>query len=459
MDLESTVSGLMDDLWKTLDELVSFASVNTGNQSSEHPVAKCRASIITKLENAGINAKELSITYKNRTATPLVYANCKSKRSNAPTVLIYSHYDVQPATKAGWDTDPFTPVNKQDGKDTRKYGRGAADDKSGIIMHLGVAQVFKSPGLPVNLKLIFEGEEETNFGTLEDYLNDPDTDHEPFKADLIVIADCGNRALGVPTLTTTLRGYAAFDIEVHTLDSPVHSGTYGGPAPDAFMALVRLLATLHDDKGDIAVADLILDDKYPFAPVDEKQFCINAGVRPGIPLIGTGSLAERLGGRPSINVVGLDGVNSIAGAANVLCPKATARISVRLSPSQEPEQARQAIEAHLNNVRPWGIQSHVTFLGSGAGFMVNTNGKYFKTASQALSKAYDGAKTMLAGEGGSIPLVNALQKINPQSDVVLWGCEEPRCRIHGTNESVSKDELTRMTTAQGLLLQDIANSA
>jgi hypothetical protein len=135
-----------------------------------------------------------------------VYANCKSKRTNAPTVLIYSHYDVQPATKAGWDTDPFTPVNKQDGKDTRKYGRGAADDKSGIIMHLGLAQVFKSPGLPVNLKLIFEGEEETNFGTLEDYLNDPDTDHEPFKADLIVIADCGNRALGVPTLTTTLRG-------------------------------------------------------------------------------------------------------------------------------------------------------------------------------------------------------------------------------------------------------------
>ena len=127
MDLESTVSGLMDDLWETLDELVSFASVNTGNQSSEHPVTKCRASIITKFENAGINAKELSITYKNRTATPLVYANCKSKRTNAPTVLIYSHYDVQPATKAGWDTDPFTPVNKQDGKDTRKYGRGAAD--------------------------------------------------------------------------------------------------------------------------------------------------------------------------------------------------------------------------------------------------------------------------------------------------------------------------------------------
>jgi acetylornithine deacetylase/succinyl-diaminopimelate desuccinylase-like protein len=130
------------------------------------------------------------------------------------------------------------------------------------------------------------------------------------------------------------------------------------------MALVRLLATLHDDKGDIAVADLIRDDKYPFAPVNEKQFCINAGVRPGISLIGTGSLAERLGGRPSINVVGLDGVNSIAGAANVLCPKETARISVRLSPSQKPEQARQAIEEHLNNVRPWGIQSHVTFLGS-----------------------------------------------------------------------------------------------
>ncbi|MGH3770154.1 MAG: M20/M25/M40 family metallo-hydrolase [Pseudonocardiaceae bacterium] len=471
--LESTVSDLMDGLWSVLDELVEFASVNTGDQDPNHPVALCRKKIISKFNSAKPNigakdpAKELSLTYKGRPITPLVYANWQSYKSNAPTVLIYSHYDVQPAKKEdGWETDPFPshlkPVNKPDGEDTRKYGRGAADDKSGIIMHLGVVQAFQSSGLPVNLKLVFEGEEETSFGTLEDYLNDPDhpsADLEPFQADVIVIADCGNVARGVPTLTTTLRGYASFDITVHTLDSPVHSGMYGGPAPDAFMALVRLLATLHDNNGDVAVAGLTRDDTYPFAPMDEEQFCINAGVRRGVPLIGTGSLAQRLCGRPSINVVGLDGVNSTTQAANVLCPQATARISVRLAPSQHPEEARQAIEKHLNGVRPWGIQPSVTFNSAGAGFRVDTDGKHVKTASEVLSKAYGDKPTALAGVGGSIPLVNALKKINQHADIVMWGCEEPRCRIHGTNESVSKDELTRMTIAETSLLEKIGNGA
>jgi acetylornithine deacetylase/succinyl-diaminopimelate desuccinylase-like protein len=458
----------MDGLWSALDELVEFASVNTGDQSPDHPVALCRKNIINKFNSAGIDARELCLKYKGRAITPLVYASCRSHKPNALTVLIYSHYDVQPAKKEdGWETDPFPthlkPVNMPDpdGSDTRKFGRGAADDKSGIIMHLGVARAFQNSGLPVNLKLLFEGEEETSFGALDDYLNHPETgaDLGPFTADVIVIADCGNVARGIPTLTTTLRGYAVFKINVHTLDSPVHSGMYGGPAPDAFMALVRLLASLHDDQGDVAVAGLVRDDIYPFAPMDEEQFCLNAGVRRGVPLIGTGSLAQRLCGRPSINVVGLDGVNSIKHAANVLCPQATAQISVRLAPSQDPEKARQAIEEHLNSVRPWGIQHSVTFVGAGAGFQVNTGGKHFNTASGVLSKAYGDRPTRLAGVGGSIPLVNALHKLNPGADIVMWGCEEPRCRIHGTNESVSKDELTRMTTAEVSLLREIGKDA
>lgn len=470
-DLESTVSRLMDEkdgLWDTLNEWVNIPSVNDGTHDDD--VTKCRTKIIEKFKAVGVDAQPLSLTYNGRDITPLVYADCKSKQANAPTVLIYSHYDVQPADKKdGWtrttNGDPFEPTNVEEGDDERKYGRGAADDKSGIVMHLGVVKAFGSSDLPVNLKLVFEGEEETGYSTLEDYLNDFSNrtprppELEPFTADLIVVADTGNSALGTPTLTTTLRGYAKFEVEVHTLDSPVHSGMYGGPAPDAFMALVRLLASLHDDKGDVAVAGLIRDDKYQYAPVDEEQFLINAGVRRGVPLVGTGSLAQRLGGRPAINVTWLEGVTSDQTmAANVLCPKATAWISVRLAPSQDPEQARQAIEEHLNSVRPWGIEPTVTFVGSGAGFQVNPAGKHFSTAAEALSKAYKGKKTMLAGVGGSIPLVNALQKINPDADVVLWGCEEPQCRIHGVDESVSKNELTRMTTAEALLLQDVANS-
>ncbi|MGH3770688.1 MAG: M20/M25/M40 family metallo-hydrolase [Pseudonocardiaceae bacterium] len=467
-DLKQTVSNLVDQqLWETLGDWVRFKSLNSDKTYPD--VEPCRKAIIGEFKNAKFNnvpveARELTING----ITPLVYAECKSQQPNDPTVLLYAHYDVQPAKKEdGWDKDlePFAPKDKPDGTDTRMYGRGAADDKSGIIMHLGTVKALEKSNLRVNLKLLFEGEEEFH-STLEKYLDDlskitprpPELD--PFTADLIVIADTGNSARGVPTLTTTLRGYAAFDITVTTLESPVHSGMYGGPAPDAFMALVRLLATLHDDKGDVAVAGLIRDDDYPYAPMDETQFRSNAGVLPGVPLIGTGSLAQRLCARPAINVVGLDGVNSIGNAANVLCPTATARISVRLAPSQDLEKARKALEDHLTHltnvdIRPWGIQVSVTPGSSGAGFRVHTTGEHFKTAFKALSEAYDLQTTTLAGVGGSIPLVNALQKVNPSADIVMWGCEEPKCRIHGTNESVSKDELKHMILAEAILLQKI----
>lgn len=473
-DLKKTVSDLVDQqLWKTLQAWVKYNSLNKDNKNPDPDVKKCRDAIIeefkkTKFNNVPVEARELTING----ITPLVYAECKSQQPNDPTVLLYAHYDVQPAKKAdGWDQDnPFEAklVDEKDDKgniiDVRMYGRGAADDKSGIIMHLGTVKALENSNLRVNLKLLFEGEEEFQ-SNLEKYLDDlskrTPSELEPFTADLIVIADTGNSARGVPTLTTTLRGYTAFEITVTTLESSVHSGMYGGPAPDAFMALVRLLATLHDDKGDVAVDGLICDDDYPYASMDETQFRKNAGVLPGVPLIGTGSLAQQLCARPAINVVGLDGVNSIKNAANVLCPTATARISVRLAPSQDPDEALKALEKHLNKVRPWGIRFTVTPRSSGAGFQVNTTGEHFKTALKALSDAYDPQATKptttLAGVGGSIPLVNALHKVNPRADIVIWGCEEPQCRIHGTNESVSKDELKHMTLAEAILLQNISS--
>jgi len=453
----AAVAALGDELWTTLSDLVRFASVNPNGNQQNKAVADCRADIVKRFRAAGVPARELVITYNGRSATPLVYADYKCSNPNAPTVLIYSHYDVQPAKKEdGWQTDPFVPVDKPDGADVRKYGRGAADDKSGIVMHLGVAKAFGSKGLPVNLRLVFEGEEEQPCETLESFLADEKEDHSAFKADLVVVADCGNVVLGKPTITTTLRGYAVFDVTVRTLQSTVHSGMYGGPAPDAFMTLVRMLAALHDDHGDVAVPGLVRDDAYPFAKVDEPQFRAAAGVVDGIPLIGTGILAQRLGGRPSVNVIGLDGPPPTESAPNVLRPYAKARISVRLAPTQDPQVASKIIADYLKNLKPWGIHAvEVKPLGAGAGYTAKTTGPRFKAAAAALSQAYGGQATVYAGQGGSIPLVNALQKANPDAEVVLWGCEEPRCRIHSTDESVSKAELLAMTTAEALLLQQL----
>ncbi|GGM33531.1 hypothetical protein GCM10012275_01180 [Longimycelium tulufanense] len=188
--------------------------------------------------------------------------------------------------------------------------------------------------------------------------------------------------------------------------------------------VVSGLATLHDDEGHVIVPGLTHDD-FPWAPVDTTQFAHDAGVRPGVPLAGTGPLAERRYGRPALNVIGLDGVNTRSGASNVLPPKATARISVRLAPSQEPKQARAALQRHFDSVKPWGIEPRVTFLDGGAGLLATSTSAYHSLARAAMAEAYQANKVEQTGQGGSIPLVHAFHKVNPNADIVLWGCEQP----------------------------------
>ncbi|NUT94817.1 MAG: M20/M25/M40 family metallo-hydrolase [Saccharothrix sp.] len=453
--LEQSVTAIVDSLWRNeLDELISYPSICTGNPAQDTAVTACRNRIIALFTAAGVPAEAWTIAAGGRTATPLVHGRTPP-RPDLPTVLLYAHYDVQPVPDhgKGWDTPPFTATDKPDGADVRKYGRGAADDKSGVIMHLATARAFQDTGPPVNLKVLVEGEEETGFGTLEAYLADPASDKSRFRADVVVVADTGNVALGVPTLTTTLRGYAVFDVAVRTLDSAVHSGQYGGPAPDAFMALVRLLADLHTDTGDVAVPGLARDH-HRLDPVDPDAFAAAAGVRRGVPLVGTGGLAHRLADHPSLNVIGLHGVDTSDRPGNVLCPAAAARVSVRLAPDEDPEQARRRVEDFLVDRRPWGITPAVTFLGAGPGFTAPTTGPRFAAAKQALATAF-ATPAVFAGQGGSVPLVRLLQEVNPEAAFVLWGCEEPRARIHGTNESVSKAELTRMSLAQTAFLKNL----
>ena len=269
----------------------------------------------------------------------------------APTVLLYAHYDVQPAgPEEAWTSKPFEPTER----DGRLYGRGAADDKSGIVMHAG-ALLALGDDCPVGVKVLIEGQEEAGDGGIEEFVK---ANAELLKADVIVISDVGNYALGVPTLTTSLRGMAACDVEVETLEGAVHSGMFGGPAPDSLIALCRMIATLHDDEGDVAVKGLATME-YDGADYDEAAYRTDAGVLPGVGLIGSGSIGQRLYGKPSINVIGIDAPR-VDGAANALIPKARARVSVRLAPGQEPADAQQAVKEHLEAAAPWNVRVKVT---------------------------------------------------------------------------------------------------
>jgi acetylornithine deacetylase/succinyl-diaminopimelate desuccinylase-like protein len=452
-DLREIVCNLMPGLRRDLIGLVKIKSVNAPATISE--VASARAAIIKLFTEAGIaQVQELIVEHQGKKTTPLVYADHPGP-IGAPVVLLYAHYDVQPGGRGWTVTQPFTPLERDVDGDTRLYGRGAADDKSGVCLHLAAVRALKA--LPVRLKLVFEGEEEIGTGVLEDYLLANPAD-DRFKADLVVVADTGNVRCGEPTLTVSLRGLVAVDVTVSALERPVHSGVYGGPAPDAFMALVRMLATLHDHTGDVAVSGLATDD-LGWPAVTEPQFRADAGVLPGVELIGTESIEKRLYGKPSINVVGLDGLPQMSTATNALCPQATARISMRLAPSQDPDTARTLLITHLRQVTPWGVAVQITSAGQGFGFSAQTNGAYFTAAENALKTAYSAGTVAHAGQGGSVPLVHALQVVNPSAEIVLWGCEEPSSAIHGPNESVSYRELESMALTETLLLHQIANKS
>ncbi|MEU8125548.1 M20/M25/M40 family metallo-hydrolase [Spirillospora sp. NPDC049024] len=451
-DLTRGVRALVDDnmerLWQDLAclvEIPSYAANPEGVQNARHEVVRL-------FQQAGIaHVEEVAVSHDGRTATPLVYGEHPAPPvAGAPTVLLYAHYDVQPPGD-GWDTRPFIATENEIAGVRRLYGRGTADDKSGICMHLAMLRMF-GKDMPVNLKLVIEGEEETGTGILEDYLASETgrADHR-FTADLIVMADTGNVQRGQPTITTSLRGLVAVDVTVSTLHSPVHSGVYGGPAPDAFMALVRMLAALQDDQGDVLLRLDKEDLGWPDVPDD--RFRHDAGLLEDVQLIGTGPLAERLYGKPSVNVVGLDGVPPMAGATNALRPSVTAQISVRLAPHQNLKQAREGLTARLREVAPWGARVEVTPANEGAGFAADPNTPRMKDAHVALEQAYDGKSVAHAGQGGAIPLASAFRAANPHADILLWGCEEPTCAIHAPNESVSYSELQSMTEAEALLLK------
>lgn len=357
-------------------------------------------------------------------------------------VLLYAHYDVQPAGDLdSWSSPPFEPTLR----DGRLYGRGAADDKSGIIMHLGAIRALKQVlgSIPLQLMILIEGEEECG-GPLPEYVREHP---EITDVDAIIIADVGNRALGEPTFVTALRGLVDATVEVRTLPRPAHSGMYGGPAPDALLALIRILNSLRDENGDTTI---VPGYEWQGAQADEDQVRADLGMRPDQKFLGTGPLMDRLVTRPAVSVTGID-APQVDGAINAVIPWARAKVSLRVPPGTDTRMAMDALCEHLRAAAPWGVDVTVMPGDQGSGCAIATDGPAYDAARWAMQTAF-GRPSVETGSGGSIPLLAALVEVNPEAEVMLIGAEDPGAHIHAPNESVHLGELEHMVLAEALML-------
>ncbi|MDT4991550.1 MAG: cysteinylglycine-S-conjugate dipeptidase [Actinoplanes sp.] len=371
----------------------------------------------------------------------------KAPPAGAPNVLLYAHHDVQPVGDlARWESDPFEPQERGG----RLYGRGAADDKAGVMAHVAALRAW-GDALPVGVVVFVEGEEEFGSFSLDELLQ---THQETLRADVIVIADSGNWDIGQPALTTSLRGLVNLFAEVRVLKSAVHSGMFGGPVPDALTVLARLIATLHDEQGEVAVDGLVGREG---ASVDypQERFRHEAGLIHGVELIGHGTITDRIWTKPAIAVLGIDAPRTFE-AANALQPSAKAKLSVRLAPGDDPTSAYEAIRAHLEKHVAWGAQLEVTLEADGAPCVIDATGPAFDAAREAFRAAWDGVAPVDMGVGGSIPFIATFQELFPGAAILVTGVEDPYAGAHGPNESLHLGEFARVCAAEAFLLRNVA---
>jgi len=441
MTLDQAVRQVLPSVRADLERLVRIPSVSADPAAAPH-LAHSAAEVAALLTAAGLPEVDILAVAGGQ---PAVVAR-RPALPGAPTVLLYAHHDVQPAgDRANWHTDPFQPTETGG----RLFGRGAADDKAGIAVHLAVLRAHGDE-LPVGVTVLIEGEEEIGSPTLLPFL---DTFRDRLAADVVVFADAVNWTAEVPSLTTSLRGGATITVDLRTLDHAVHSGLFGGPVPDALTAMCRLLATLHDERGDVAVAGLTRGTADP-VDLPDAQLRADAGVLDGVRLIGTGTLTDRLWAAPSITVIALD-APATRDASNTLQPAARAKVSLRVAPGDDADRACEAVKAHLRAHAPWGAHVSVTSGGTAAPFTVRTGGPAYAAARQALTEAW-GTPAVDIGVGGSIPFVTAYAERFPAAEILITGVEDPDARAHGANESLHLATFERACLAEALLLRNVS---
>jgi cysteinylglycine-S-conjugate dipeptidase len=376
---------------------------------------------------------------------PAVLAR-KPAAPGAPTVLLYAHHDVQPpGERKLWDSDPFDAVEHSG----RLWGRGVADNKAGAVLHIAafraLAQVLGDrPG--VGVTFLIEGEEESGSPTFPAIL---ERYREELHADVVVVADSGNWQVGVPALTTSLRGLIDGTIEVRALSHGLHSGTYGGPSLDALTLLARLVATFHDDDGTVTIGGLAAADGAA-VDMEEDRYRADAGMPANVRLAGTGSIVSRLWTKPAMAIIGVD-APAVAVSSNTLVPSARARFSLRLAPGTDPRAAMEAVRRHVQQHAPFGAEVVFTSGQFSKPYAADPGSAAARGMLWAMEQAW-GTKPVTMGAGGSIPAVSELAAFLPEADILITGAEDPDSRAHGANESVHLEDFRRAILAEALLL-------
>ncbi|WP_369374308.1 dipeptidase [Promicromonospora sp. Populi] len=448
--LRARVAELFPALQADLEALVRIPSVSAPAFDQAH-VATSAAATAQLLRDAGLpEVQILSAPRPDGTpGAPAVVAR-RPAPEGAPTVLLYAHHDVQPpGDPATWDTTPFEPTLVGE----RLFGRGAADDKAGIVAHLGALRALGLPDgadLPVGVTVFLEGEEESGSPSFRAFL---EAHRDLLAADVIVVADSTNWKVGVPALTTSLRGLVDGFIELNVLEHAVHSGMYGGAMLDAVTLMSRLVATFHDEAGSVAIDGLVTAPE-PEVDYDEAAYRSDSSLLDGVALTGTGSLAGRLWAKPALSVIGMD-VTSVAEASNTIAPSCTAKISLRLAPGQDPVAADAALAAHVAKHAPFGAQVTWRNGEQGKPFLAPGDTAAMRAARAAFTEAW-GTAPVDVGVGGSIPFIADLLEVYPDAAILVTGVEDPDSRAHGANESVHLGELQKVVLAEALLLTKIA---
>ncbi|HEY8805966.1 MAG TPA: dipeptidase [Candidatus Limnocylindria bacterium] len=435
-ELRPKVRASMADVRAGLERLARVPSMSAPGYDAA-PVRESARVTAELFTAAGINARVI----EKDGAHPAVVGRVEGPKG-APTVLLYAHHDVQPPGPSDrWKSDPFTPTER----DGRIYGRGVADDKAGIAAHLAALRAYGGKP-PCTVALFIEGEEESGSAHLMDFLN---AEKDTLTCDAVIIADSANWRVGQPAITTTLRGNALVTVELRVSDHAVHSGGFGGAVPDALMAMARLLASLHDDLGRVAIAGLKTGDADPLDLKDD-ELRRWVGTRPSVKLIGDGSITSRLWRKPSISIIGLD-ATPVKEASNTLWPVATARLSMRVPPGQDAKAAQDALVKHLEAHAPWGAELKITRGPTGEAFTGTTSGPAYAALKDALGAAW-GREAIDIGQGGSIPFLFDFARTFPGAALLVTGVEDPESNAHSENESLHLAEFENVCVAEATFL-------
>ena len=445
----AAVAGKIPAALDALCELVRIPSVSwdgfdPSNVQRSAESVKERMSALGVFDEVTIVREPIS--FDGGLGQPAVLARREAK-AGYPTVLLYAHHDVQPPGNTDdWLSEPFEPEIR----DGRVYGRGAADDKAGVLVHATaletIAEAFGSD-LNIGLAVFIEGEEE--FGS-RSFTTILERHEQTLKADIIVVADSDNRSVDIPSLTVSLRGNVTFAVTVSTLSHASHSGMLGGAVPDAMMAAMTLVARMYRDDGGLAI-DGLNAHTAPVPEFSREELIHDSGLLDGVSDIGKGPILSRLWFQPAVTVTGID-APTVVNASNTIVPKVTIKISVRVAPGQSAASAWDAVRAHLEATAPWGAHLEFGDVDLGDGFLVDTAGSAVASELDALRDAWDGADPVLAGVGGSIPFISELATRFPDAQILVTGVEDPASRAHSPNESLSISVFERAILAEVLLL-------